>query len=117
MAEAPVVAPVSRHTARVSAPPLDVKKGSDEKKLFKQMWMNYRIVARLTDDEEDYKRALFYILIVSLCPTVNINKVVPVIAAFLKLFPRVIRVRNITWWQRLDHTDVIDCFASCKHCE
>ena len=35
-------------------------------------------------------------LSLSLCPTVNNNKVVPVIAAFLKLFPRVICVRNIT---------------------
>ena len=53
----------------------------------------------------------------SLCPTVNSNKVLPVIAASLKLFSRVIRVRNITWWQRSDHTDIIDCFACCKHCE
>ena len=60
MAEAPVVVPVSRHNARVNAPPpLNVKKGSDEWKLFKQMWTNYCIVARLSDDEEDYKGALF----------------------------------------------------------
>ena len=59
MTEAPVVSPAFRHNARVIAPPpLNVKKGSDEWKLFKQMWTNYCIVARLSDDEEDYKRAL-----------------------------------------------------------
>ena len=57
---APVVAPVSRHIARVNAPPpLNVKKESDEWKLFKQMWTNYCIVVRLSNDEEKYKRALF----------------------------------------------------------
>ena len=57
MAEALVVAPVSRLSARVNAPPpLHVKKGSDEWKLFKQMWTNYCIVARLSGDEEDYKK-------------------------------------------------------------
>ena len=59
MTEASVVAPVSCRNAWVNAPPpLNVKKGSDEWKLFKQMWTNYFIVARLSD-EEDYKRALF----------------------------------------------------------
>ena len=66
MTEAPVVAPVSRHNAQVNAhPPLTVKKASDEWKLFKQTWTNYYIVVRLSDDDEDYRRTLFfYVLLV-----------------------------------------------------
>ena len=49
-----------RHTARVSPPPhLNVKKGSAEWKLFKQMWDNYVIVARLDNEAADYKKTLF----------------------------------------------------------
>ena len=57
MAEAPVR---SHRNARVNPPPpLDVKKGIGEWKLFRQMWTNYCMVARLAGEEEDYKRALF----------------------------------------------------------
>ena len=49
-----------RHNARVNPPPpLNVKKGAAEWKIFRQMWDNYCIVARLAGEEEQYKKALF----------------------------------------------------------
>lgn len=49
-----------RCSAKVSPPPpLDVTKGSGEWKLFKQMWENYEVVAKLGAETEDYRRALF----------------------------------------------------------
>ena len=48
-----------RHTAKVSPPPhLNVQMGSAEWKLFKPMWDNYVIVARLDNEAADYKKAL-----------------------------------------------------------
>ncbi|KAL8592715.1 hypothetical protein ACOMHN_037655 [Nucella lapillus] len=49
-----------RHSPKVNPPPyLNVKKGSAEWKLFRQMWDNYVIIARLNDETEDYMKALF----------------------------------------------------------
>ncbi|KAK7105231.1 hypothetical protein V1264_016637 [Littorina saxatilis] len=60
MAEAPAANPQRPHNARVNPPPpLNVKKGCEEWKLFKQMWQNYCIVSRLKDDDVPYSRALF----------------------------------------------------------
>ena len=53
------MAPPER-SARVSPPPpLNTKKGPGEWKLFKQMWGNYVIVARLQGEAADYMKALF----------------------------------------------------------
>ena len=46
--------------ARVSPPsPLNTKKGASEWKLFKQMWENFVIVARLENETPAYMKALF----------------------------------------------------------
>ena len=58
MTEALVAVPVSRHNALVNAP-LNVEKGSGEWKLFKCGQTTVLFVARLSDDEEDCRRALF----------------------------------------------------------
>ena len=53
------MAPPER-SARISPPPpLNTKKGASEWKLFKQMWGNYVIVARLQGETADYMIALF----------------------------------------------------------
>ena len=52
--------PPTRYTPKVNPPPpLNTKKGAAEWKLFKQMWINYTIVARIGDDNQDYIKALF----------------------------------------------------------
>jgi hypothetical protein len=50
-----------RHTPRVQPPPpLDVKKGVDSWKIFKQMWNNYCVISRITAEEDaEYVKALF----------------------------------------------------------
>ena len=46
--------------ARVIPPaPLNTRCGADDWKLFKQMWQNYTIVAKLSTQTEEYQRALF----------------------------------------------------------
>ena len=46
--------------ARVNPPaPLNTRCGADEWKLFKQMWQNYTIVAKLNTQTDEYQRALF----------------------------------------------------------
>ena len=46
--------------ARVNLPPpLNIKRGGDEWKLFKQMWQNYNIVAKIDSQTDEYQRALF----------------------------------------------------------
>ena len=46
--------------AMVNAPaPLNTRCGADEWKLFKQMWQNYTIVAKLSTQTDDYQCALF----------------------------------------------------------
>ena len=39
--------------------PLNTRCGADEWKLFKQMWQNYTIVAKLNTQTDEYQRALF----------------------------------------------------------
>ena len=56
--------PADRNTngnhAKVSPPPpLNTKKGASEWKLFKQMWHNFVIVARLENESQQYMKALF----------------------------------------------------------
>ena len=49
-----------RSNAKVSPPPpLQRKRGASEWKLWKQMWLNYVVVARLQNEEPAYMRALF----------------------------------------------------------
>ena len=44
----------------------------------------------------------------------TVIKSVPVIAVLLKLFPRMLCVRNITWWRRWDATYIIDTMILCR---
>ena len=40
-------------------PPLNIKRGGDEWKRFKQMWQNYSIDAKIDNQTDEYQRALF----------------------------------------------------------
>ena len=46
--------------ARVNLPPpLNIKRGGNEWKRFKQMWQNYSIVAKVDSQTDEYQRGLF----------------------------------------------------------
>ena len=49
----------SNHAKVSPPPPLNTKKGASEWKLFKQMWANFVIVARLENETQAYMKALF----------------------------------------------------------